>query len=71
MSLKKKNKLIKSLIKKPPKKSEISDVKKFNKLINNEEMGMNRELFQRHFKFQRPSSMLSELYNTDNKEIIL
>ena len=37
MILKKKNKLIKNLIK-TPKKPETNDMKEFNKLINNEEM---------------------------------
>ena len=58
MSLKKKiNKLIKSLTKKePPKKPEISVLREFNKLISKEDMGINRELFQKHFSFQMPSA---------------
>ena len=31
-------------------------------------MGINRELFQKSSKFQRPSSVLRDLYNTDNKK---
>ena len=54
--------------KKPAKKTEISDVKKFSDLINKEETGINRELFKRFFNFQRPSTMLKAVYNTDNKE---
>ena len=42
-------------------------MKEFTKLVNNEEMSINRELFQRNFKFQRLSSMLRELYSTENK----
>ena len=34
-------------------------------------MGINRELFQKTFKFQRPSAMLRDLYNTDNKKKIM
>ena len=45
MILKKKNKLIKNLTK-TPKKTETNDMKEFNKLINNEEMDKNKELFQ-------------------------
>lgn len=29
---------------------------------------MNVELFQKYFKFQRPSSMLSHLYNINDKK---
>ena len=69
MSLKKINKLIRNQIKKKPaKKTEISDVKKFSDLINKEETGINRELFKRFLNFQRPSAMLKAVYNTDNKE---
>ena len=42
-------------------------MKKFNELINKEEMGINRELFQKHFKFQMPSAMLKAAYNADSK----
>ena len=41
MTLKKKSKLIKRLIKKQPKKPARGDVKEFNKLINKEELGIN------------------------------
>ena len=37
--------------KEQPKKPEVSDVREFNKLINNKKEGMNRELFQKHFRF--------------------
>ena len=50
------------------KNPEVSDVKGFNKLINREEMGINRELFQKLFKFQSPSAILKHLYNTDSKK---
>ena len=31
-------------------------------------MGINRQLFQKHFKIQRPCSMLRDLHNTNNKK---
>ena len=64
---KRKNKLIKSLIKRPPRKPTKSDVKQFNELINKEEMDVNRVLFQNFFKLRMPSAMLSDLYNTNSK----
>ena len=45
MILKKKNKLIKNLIK-TPKKPETNDMKEFNKLINNEEMDLTGNYFK-------------------------
>ena len=68
MSLKKRNKLEKSLIKKPPKKPTSIDVKEFNKLIIKEETGMNRELFLKCFNFQMPTAMLKAVYNTNSKK---
>ena len=43
-------------------------MKNFNELINKEEIGTNRELFQRYFSFQRPSEMLNFVYNTNDKK---
>ena len=43
-------------------------MKEFNKLINKKEIGINRELFQKHFKFQIPIAMLKDLCNTDKKK---
>ena len=63
------NKLINNLIKKePPKKPTKNDVQHFNKLINKEEMGINRELFQRFFNFQMPSDLLKAVYITNDKK---
>ena len=31
-------------------------------------MGINRELSQRYFRFQRPSEMLKVVYNTNDKK---
>ena len=43
-------------------------MKEFNKLINKKEIGINRELFQKHFKFQIPIAMLKDLCNKDKKK---
>ena len=71
MSLKKKKKkLIKSLIKKEScKKPTENSTKKLSELINKEGTYMNRELFQKHFNFDKPSpsAMLRELYRTKKK----
>ena len=37
--------------KEQPKKPEVSDVREFNKLINNKKEDMNRELFKKHLRF--------------------
>ena len=31
-------------------------------------MGIRRDLFQKHFKFQMPSAMLKNLYNRDDRK---
>ena len=68
MSLKKKkskNSLVKNLIKKnQPTKS---DLKESNEWVNREETGVNHELFQKYFKFQRLSDMLKAAYTTNDK----
>ena len=46
--------------------STITNVKIFNALISKEETGINSELFQRYFNFQRHSEMLKVLLNTKN-----
>ena len=38
----------------------------FNEWVNREETSINRELFKKHFNFQRPSDMLKTIYTTDN-----
>ena len=60
---KRKNKLIKSLIKKPPGKSTKNYLKEFNELINKEKMDINRELFQHFFKLRMPSDTDSKRKN--------
>ena len=54
--------------KEPPKESTKDDVSKFNEWVNEKETDINSELFQKHFKFQRPSDMLKTLYNTNDKK---
>ena len=41
---------------------------KFNEWVSKKETSINRELFQKHFKFQRPSDMLKALYTTNDKK---
>ena len=48
------NRLVKRTIK--------TDVNAFNEWINKEETDINRELFKKHFNFQRLSSMIKYLY---------
>ena len=40
----------------------------FNERVNKKEANINSEIFQRHFKFQRPSDMLKLVYKTNNKK---
>ena len=53
--------------KEPPQKSTKDVVSNFNKWVNKKEIGINSEIFQRHFKFQRPSDMLKDLYTINDK----
>ena len=39
----------------------------FNEQVNEKERNRNSEIFQRHFKFQRPSDTLKSLYRTNDK----
>ena len=48
------------------KKPTIISVKELNKLVNKEETDMNWELFQKHFKFTKPSALLKKLCCTNN-----
>ena len=41
---------------------------KFNKWVNKKETGINRELFKKHFNFQRPSDMLKTVYTTNTRK---
>ena len=43
-------------------------MRKFNELVNKKETDINRELFQKHFKLQRPSDMLKFVYTTNDKK---
>ena len=45
-----------------------TDANAFNECINKKETGINRELFKKHFNFQRPSSMVKYLYKINNRE---
>ena len=54
--------------KEPPKKPAKDDVSNFNEWVNKKEANINCEIFQRHFKFQRPSDMLKRLYKTNDKK---
>ena len=42
------------------------DANEFNEWINKEETDINKELFKKHFNFQRPSEMLKFLYQTND-----
>ena len=58
---KKRNKrLVKNLIKKNTQKTN-------KEWINREQTGINCELFQKHFTFQKPSDMLKAVYVTNDK----
>ena len=65
MCLKKKKKKHKKPDKKESRKKPTENsTKKLSELINKEGTDMNRELFQKHFNFDKPSAMLRELYRT-------
>ena len=46
----------------------ITDTNAFNKWIIEKETDINRETFMQHFNFQRPSDMLKNLYQINDKE---
>ena len=54
----------KELLKKPRK----DDVSNFNVWVNKKETGINYELFEKHFKFKRPSDVLKSVYKTNDKK---
>ena len=64
---KKDNRLVKGLIKKLPKKPTKDDWIKFNEWVNEKERCLNSKIFQKNFNYQRPSSMLKELYKINDK----
>ena len=66
-SEKRKDKLIKSLIKRTVQKTNRRWCEKINDLIIKEEMSINRQLFQKYFNFQMPSAMLYTVYYTYSK----
>ena len=43
-------------------------MRKFHEWVNIKERRINRELFQKHFNFQRPSGMLKTVYDAYNKK---
>ena len=45
-----------------------TDANAFNEWINQKETDINKELFKNHFNFQRPSSMLKDLYQINDRE---
>ena len=50
------------------KRSTKHDVNAFNEQINKEEAVINKDLFKKHFNFQRPSDLLKYLYKTNDRE---
>ena len=50
--------------KEPP----ITDANAFNEWINKKEKDINKELFTKHFSFQRPSEMFEFLYQTNDRK---
>ena len=54
--------------KEPLKKSTKDDVNNSNEWVNKKETDINYELFQKHFKFQKPSDMLKPVYKTNDKK---
>ena len=45
-----------------------TDVNAFNEWVNKKETGIIKELFKKRFNFQRPSSMVKDLYKINNKD---
>ena len=45
-----------------------TDIYEFNKYIVEEEARINKELFIKHFNFQRPSDMLKSLYKVNTNQ---
>ena len=52
----------------PLKKPTKDDVSNFNELVKKKKTGINYELFQNHFQFQKPSDMLKSVYKTNDKK---
>ena len=51
-----------------PEKPTKGNASNFNEWVNRKETGKNSEVFQKHFKFQRPSDMLKSVYKTNDKK---
>ena len=43
-------------------------MREFNDWVNRKETGINREMFQKHYSFQRPNDMLKAVYTTNIKK---
>ena len=54
--------------KEPLKKQTKDNMSNFNEWVNKKETGINCKLFEKHFKFQRPSDMLKFVYKTNDKK---
>ena len=54
--------------KEPPEKPTKDNASKFNEWFNEIETDINSKIFQKNFKFQRPSDMLKTLYTTNDKK---
>ena len=52
----------------PSKKPTKDDANAFSEGINKKETDMNKELFKKHFNFERPSNMLKCLYKKNDRE---
>ena len=52
----------------PPKKSTKDDWIECNESVNEKEKDKNSELFQEHFRHQKPSDMLRDLYRLNDKK---
>ena len=65
----KNNRLVKILIKKKTliKPTKI-DVNELNELNIKKETGINKELFEDYFEFERPTELLKTLYNLNDKK---
>ena len=53
--------------KEPPKKPTQTDIDEFTEFIITEETGINRELFKNYFSYEKPTVMLKNLYNLNDK----
>ena len=53
--------------KEPLTKSAKDDWINFNKYVHEKERGINSEILQRHFRYQRASDMLKDLYRINDK----